>query len=166
MANIDTSELDGFAQDLLRMANDELPTESKKFLRQEATKLRKKTLNKAKSLTNKQTGNYYKGIKKGKVYHYKDKKNNSIRVYGGSSHAHLIEYGHRQVVNPPKEGKVAPIGNGNFAQGVRPGRGIGTETGFVEGLNVFEKAKDEFESEFNSDCEEFIQNVVLEGLSK
>ena len=64
MANIDTSELDGFARDLLNMANDELPKESKKFLRKEATKLRKKTLNKAKSLTNKKTGNYYKGIKK------------------------------------------------------------------------------------------------------
>ena len=37
MANIDTSELDGFARDLLNMANDELPKESKKFLRKEAT---------------------------------------------------------------------------------------------------------------------------------
>lgn len=142
MSNINTSELDAFSRELLEMANNELPKESKKFLRTEATKLRKKTLDKAKSLTNKQTGNYYKGIKKGKVYHYKDKKNNSIRVYGRSPHAHLIEYGHRQVSKN------------------------GVESGFVEGKHVFEKAKNEFESEFNSDCEKFISDVVVEGLSK
>ena len=142
MANIDTSELDGFARDLLSMANDELPKESKKFLRKEATKLRKKTLNKAKSLTNKKTGNYYKGIKKGKVYHYRDKKNNSIRVYGGSPHAHLIEYGHRQVSKN------------------------GVESGFTPGKHVFEKAKNEFQSEYNTDCEKFISDVVVEGLAK
>ena len=138
MANIDTSQLDGFARELLNMANDKLPKESKKFLRKEGTKLKKKTLSKAKALTNKKTGNYYKGIKRGKVYHYRDKKNNSIRVYGGSPHAHLIEYGHRQV---SKNGK---------------------ETGFVEGKHVFEKAKNEFQSEYNKDCEQFLNEVVEE----
>ena len=138
MANIDTSELDAFSRELLRMANDKLPKESKKFLRKEGTKLRKKTLSKAKSLTNKKTGNYYKGIKRGKIYHYRDKKNNSIRVYGGSPHAHLIEYGHRQVSKN------------------------GVESGFVEGKHVFEKAKNEFQSEYNKDCEQFLNEVVEE----
>ena len=138
MANIDTSQLDGFARELLNMANDKLPKESKKFLRKEGTKLKKKTLSKAKALTNKKTGNYYKGIKRGKVYHYRDKKNNSIRVYGGSPHAHLIEYGHRQVSKN------------------------GVETGFVEGKHVFEKAKNEFEPEYNKDCEQFLNEVVEE----
>ena len=141
MANIDTSQLDGFARELLNMANDKLPKESKKFLRKEGTKLKKKTLSKAKALTNKKTGNYYKGIKRGKVYHYRDKKNNSIRVYGGSPHAHLIEYGHRQVSKN------------------------GVETGFVEGKHVFEKAKNEFQSEYNKDCEQFL-NEVVEELAK
>ena len=138
MANIDTSQLDGFARELLNMANDKLPKESKKFLRKEGTKLKKKTWSKAKALTNKKTGNYYKGIKRGKVYHYRDKKNNSIRVYGGSPHAHLIEYGHRQVSKN------------------------GVETGFVEGKHVFEKAKNEFEPEYNKDCEQFLNEVVEE----
>lgn len=164
MANIDTSDIDDFAKSLLEFANSDMPKKSKKFLQNEGNKLRKKTLAKAKSLTKKQTGNYYKGIKRGKVYHYRDKNNNSVRVYGGSPHAHLIEYGHRQVLNPPQEGKIANIKT-QFAEGVIPGRNKGKEIGFVEGLHVFEKAKNEFESEFNSDCENFAEDILKE-LSK
>lgn len=165
MSNIDTSDLDDFAKSILEFASSDMPKQSKKFLQKEGNKLRKKTLSKAKSLTNKKTGNYYEGIKRGKVYHYGDKNNNSVRVYGGSPHAHLIEYGHREVLNPSKDGKVAPIGNGQFANGVIEGRNKGKEIGFVEGLHVFEKAKNEFESEFNSDCEGFAEDILKE-LSK
>lgn len=165
ISNIDTTDIDDFAKTLLKFASSEMQKESKKFLQKEGNTLRKKTLAKAKSLTNKKTGNYYAGIKRGKVYHYRDKTNNSVRVYGGSPHAHLIEYGHRQVLNPGKDGKVAPIGNGNFAKGVIEGRNKGREIGFVEGLHVFEKAKNEFESEFKTACEGFADDI-LKGLSK
>lgn len=166
MSNIDTSDLDDFAKTLLSYAGTEQPKKSKKFLQKEGNKLRKKTLSKAKSLTNKKTGNYYKGIKRGKVYHYRDKNNNSVRVYGGSPHAHLIEYGHRQVLNPTVDGnKVANIGGNNFAKAVKEGKGKGTQIGFVEGLHVFEKAAKEFESEFNKDCEDFAEDMLKE-LSK
>lgn len=141
MSNINTSDIDDFARTLLEFASNEMPKQSKKFLQQEGNKLRRATLSKAKTLTNKVTGNYYKGIKRGKVYHYRDKNNNSVRVYGGSPHAHLIEYGHRKVSKN------------------------GVETGFVEGKYVFEKAKTEFESEFNSDCEKFAEDI-LEGMSR
>lgn len=140
MANIDTSDIDDWAKTLLEYASSDMPKKSKKFMQNEGNKLKKMTLTKAKSLTKKKTGNYYKGIKRGKVYHYRDKNNNSVRVYGGSSHAHLIEYGHRQIVDEK-------------------------EVGFVEGKHVFEKAKNEFESEFNSDCEDFAEDILKE-LSK
>ncbi|WP_244833375.1 HK97 gp10 family phage protein [Clostridium sp. BJN0001] len=166
MSNIDTSDLDDFAKNLLDYSNSEQPKKSKKFLQKEGNKLRKKTLSKAKSLTTKHTGNYYKGIKRGKVYHYKSKENNSVRVYGGSPHAHLIEYGHREVLNPTKEGdKAANIGGNNFAKAVKEGKGIGTQIGFVEGLHVFEKAGKEFGSEFNKDCEDYAEDMLKE-LSK
>ena len=126
---------------MLEFATVEMNKESRKFLQKEGNKLKKKTLSKAKSLTNKKTGNYYKGIKRGKVYSYKSKENKSVRVYGGSSHSHLIEYGHRQMT---KDGK---------------------EVGFVQGKHVFEKAKNEFKSEFNSDCEKFAEDLLKE-LSK
>lgn len=141
MSNIDTRDLDDFAKSLLDFAGSEMAKQSKKFLQKEGNKLKRKTLSKAKSLTNKKTGNYYAGIKRGKVYSYGDKNNNSVRVYGSSPHAHLIEYGHRQVT---KDGK---------------------EVGFVEGKNVFEKAKNEFENEFNSDCQVFADDILKE-LSK
>ena len=166
MSNIDTSELDGFAKTLLNYASSSMTKQSKKFLQKEGNKLKRRTLSKAKSLTNKKTGNYYKGIKRGKVYHYRDKNNNSVRVYGGSPHAHLIEYGHRQVLNPQVDGnKVANIGGNNFAKAVKEGRGKGTQIGFVEGLHVFEKSAKEFESEFNKDCENFAEDMLKE-LSK
>lgn len=140
MANIDTSDIDDFAKSLLEFANSDMPKQSKKFLQKEGNKLRKKTLAKAKSLTNKKTGNYYKGIKRGKVYHYRYKNNNSVRVYGGSPHAHLIEYPHRIIVN-------------------------GVEKGMTDGKYVFEKAAREFEPEFNKDCEDFAEDILKE-LSK
>ena len=163
MSNIDTSEIDDFAKALLNYASSHMPKNNKKFLQKEGNKLRRKTLSKAKSLTNKKTGNYYKGIKRGKVYHYQDKNNNSVRVYGGSPHAHLVEYGHRQVLNPKTDDKkVANIGGDKFAKGVKEGKGIGTQIGFVEGLYVFEKSAKEFEPQFNKDCEDFAENMLKE----
>ena len=138
MSNIDTSDLDDFAKTLIEYSIVEHPKKSKKFLQQEGNKLRKKTLSKAKSLTNKRTGNYYKGIKRGKVYSHGSKNNKSVRVYGGSPHAHLVEYGHRQVT---KDGK---------------------EVGYVEGKRIYEKSKNEFESEFNKDCENFAEDMLKE----
>lgn len=166
MSSIDTNDLDDWAKTLLEYASSDMPKKNKKFMQNEGNKLRKKTLTKAKSLTNKKTGNYYKGIKRGKVYHYRDKNNNSVRVYGSSPHAHLIEYGHREVLNPMKEGdKAANIGGNNFAKAVKEGKGIGTQIGFVEGLHVFEKAGKEFESEFKKDCEDYAEDILKE-LSK
>lgn len=162
---MDTSDLDDFAKSILEFASSNMDKVSKKFLQKEGNKLKKKTLSKAKSLTNKKTGNYYAGIKRGKVYHYGNKNNNSIRVYGSSPHAHLIEYGHREVLNPTKDGKIAPIGDGQFAKGVIEGRNKGKEIGFVQGLHVFEKAKKEFENEFAKDCEDFAEDILKE-LSK
>lgn len=140
MANIDTSDIDDWAKTLLEYASSDMPKKSKKFMQNEGNKLKKKTLTKAKSLTKKKTGNYYKGIKRGKVYHYRDKNNNSVRVYGGSSHAHLIEYPHRIIID-------------------------GVEKGMTEGKYVFEKAAKEFEPEFNEDCEDFSEDILKE-LSK
>lgn len=140
MSNINTNDLDDWAKTLLEYASSDMPKKNKKFMQSEGNKLRKKTLTKAKSLTNKKTGNYYKGIKRGKVYHYRDKNNNSVRVYGGSPHAHLIEYPHRIIVN-------------------------GVEKGMSKGKYVFEKSAKEFESEFNKDCENYAEDILKE-LSK
>lgn len=113
-------------------------------MQKEGNKLKKATLNKAKSSVVEDTGEYFQSIKRGKVYKYrKDKENTSIRVYAGYV-AHLIEYGHRQVTHKN--------------QGKR-------EVGFVPGFHIFEKTAKEFEIEFNSDCEKFAEDLLKE-LSK
>lgn len=134
----DISELSDFENDLIKLANDTMPKESKKFLRDEGSKLRKTTLSNAKSKVKKKTGNYFKGIKRGKVYNYDGAL--SIRVYDGSPHAHLLEYGHRQVTED------------------------GKEVGFVQGMHIFEESQKEFQSTYYSDAEQFIDDVLNKGL--
>ena len=73
----------------------------KKFLRQEGSKLLRKTKARAKALGTK-TGTYKKSIKRGKVYRYNGA--DAIRVYSSAPHAHLIEEGHRMVTHDGTEG--------------------------------------------------------------
>lgn len=137
--DFDLSELDEFTEQLLALADEKMPKESRRFLQREGTKLRRVTAAKARQLVKKQTGNYLKGIKRGKVYKYEGD-TTSIRVYGSSPHSHLIEYGHRQVT---KDGK---------------------EVGFVKGQHVFEKARKEFQPTFISDVNDFIDELLDKGL--
>lgn len=145
----DTSEVDAYADLLLEIARRDLPKESKKFVQQEGNKLRKKTLSLANQRVKKspnhkggEDSRYHKNIKRGKVYIYKENGGTAVRVHSSKApHAHLIEYGHRIVDE-----------NGN-------------ETGTVKGKYVFEDAAKQFESEFNSDIEDFLDEA-LGGISK
>lgn len=137
--DFDISELDEFVVELLELAEEKMPNETKKFLQREGNKLRRMTLKKAKSLVKKDSGNYFKGIKRGKVYKFEGDQS-SIRVYGSSPHSHLLEYGHEQVTH---DGKTV---------------------GFVRGYRTFEKAAKEFEEEFIRDTEDFIDELLDKGL--
>lgn len=140
----DFSELDDFAKNIMNFASKDMPKDSKKFLNKEGVSLRKVTasvakqkVKKGKDKTNKKS--YHKNIKKGKVYKWQGNVL-AVRVYGASPHAHLIEYGHRQVVN-------------------------GKEVGFVEGRHVFETAYNQFQNQYYKDCEDFAEDILRE-LSK
>jgi hypothetical protein len=136
----DITELTNFEKGLLKLAHETMPKETKKFLRVEGTKLRKKTLAKAKQKVKKDTGYYLKSIKRGKVYLYRVNGALSIRVYSAAPHAHLIEDGHRQVT---KDGK---------------------EVGFVQGKHVFKDSEKQFTNEYFNDVQKFIDNVLDKGL--
>jgi len=137
--DFDISELTRFEKDLLRLAETTMPKESKKFLKANARNLVKLTKKKAISLgIKKKTGNYYKGFKAGKVYKFNG--DLSCRSFNFSPHAHLIEYGHRQVT---KDGK---------------------ETGFTKGKHVFEKTAGEFASTYFENVGKFIDDVLEKGL--
>lgn len=140
MEGFDLHELDDFGKSLLRMAEKTLPRESKKFVNKEGTKLRRVTLKTAKGLVKKDTGGYFKGIKKGKVYKWSGNGALSVRVYGASPNSHLIEYGHRQVTHN------------------------GVEVGFVPGKRVFEAARNAFDNTYTGDCDQFIDELLDRGL--
>lgn len=137
--DFDFSEFTDFENELLDLANNTTPKETRKHLMKEGLKLKRLTLKNAKQIiSNPKTGNYFKGIKRGKVYPYNG--NLSVRVYNSAPHAHLIEYGHRQVT---KDGK---------------------EVGFVQGKYIFEKSEKEFENTYYNDTEKFIDDVIDKGL--
>lgn len=150
---LDISELTEFAQDLLTLASRTMPKESKKFLQKEGNKLKNVTKKTARKSVKKKTGNYIKGIKRGKVYKYLGQ-DLSVRVYG-TRHAHLIEYGHRQVVqngrtDPKTKKKV------NFKR-------AGKEVGFVKGKRVFQRSAEEYQKQFVQNCETFIDELLNKG---
>ena len=114
------------------------PREIKKFMQSEGTKLKNRTLKTAKSNVKKKTGNYFKGIKRGKYYKYSGNGADSIRVYAGkpAHHGHLIEYGHK-------------TSNG----------------GRTKAYHIFKTSADAFESTYESDCEKFADKIT-EPLNK
>lgn len=136
---IDFSEMDAMTKRLMELALKTMPKESQKFLKEEANKLKKIISKKAKSSgIKKQSGNYFKSIKRGKIYKYQGKL--SIRAYSTDPKAHLIEYGHRIV---DKSGR---------------------EHGFQAGQHVFKTSQRQFESEFMNDCKEFFSGLLEKGL--
>ena len=108
------------------------PKEIKKFMQSEGNKLKKETKKRAKSSVKKRTGNYLKGIKRGKYYKYSNGAD-SIRVYAGkpARHGHLMEYGHKT-----KSGSKTTA------------------------YHVFKTSADEFESTYEKDCEKFADTII------
>jgi hypothetical protein len=133
----DISQLDKIMQKMLSVANDEMPKDSKKFLKTEANKLRKTDIKvfKSKGIESK-TGNLLKGFKSGKVYKYNG--NLSVRAYNSSPHAHLLDQGWMYT---PHEGQ-----NGNEH--------------FIPGFHFFQDAEDEFQPVYFEDAESLVYTVI------
>ena len=148
---IDLSELDEFTDRLIRTSKEASKVQ-RRFLQQQGNKLKRKTKAQARVVGIKtKTGNYMKRIKRGKVWRSRNGAQ-AVRVYSNAPHAHLIEEGHDQTVNPGK-------GRGN-GHGVRPGKGIGRKVGHVKGREVFLKAGNAFEPEYDRACEEAIDEMI------
>lgn len=128
-------EIDGLDEmtEALNMVQDLYPKEIKKFMQTEGNKLKKETKKKARSDVKKKTGNYLKGIKRGKYYKYSGNGADSIRVYAGkpAHHGHLLEYGHKT------------------------SRGNKTKA-----YHIFKTSADAFENTYNNDCEDFANKIV------
>ncbi len=148
--------LDEFTDSLIH-ASKEAEKEQKRFLRQEGSKLARKTKARARAEVgmvargDRAAGTYHASIKRGKVWR-SETNTNAVRVYSNDPVSHLIEEGHDQLVNPGK-------GRGN-GRGVKPGKGIGRKVGHVDGFEVFEKAREDFEDQFHRDCEEAMDKMI------
>ena len=140
---IDLSELDEFT-DRLFQSSKEAGKAQKKFLRDQGTRLRRKTAQRARAEVPKvrverpryvrEAGQYHKSIKRGKLH----AKNGAlrIRVYSGDPIAHLTEDGWT-----PK----ARDGSRGAAQ---------------DGKGVFEKAFEAFAPDYEKDAEEMIDEMI------
>lgn len=109
------------------------PKEIKKFMQSEGTKLKNRTLKTAKTSVGEKTGNYQKGIKRGKYYKYSGNGADSIRVYAGkpAHHGHLIEYGHKT------------------SSGSR-----------TRAYHIFKTSADAFEGTYEKDCDTFADKIA------
>lgn len=135
-----SDDLEGLTKELLEFAQTEYPKETKKFLQSEGNKFKKLVKKRAKSEVGTETGNYQKGWKRGRVYNHRATGATSVRVYNGSPHAHLIEYGHKKYL-------------------------WGKETSErVEGKHVLEKAGEQFAPEFERNVSQFVDELLDKGL--
>ena len=141
----DTSELEAYERDLISLATTTMPRESKKFLKKNATNLSKEQKKKIKSLGVGSQGITEKEIaarsKSGKVYKYSG--DLSCRAFNSHPLAHLLDQGF--------------IHKGGF--GVKDG----AET-WVPGYKFIEKAQQQFQSEYYQNVQEFIDNMLDQGL--
>lgn len=143
---INTKEWDKLNRDILELAQETMPKETKKYMRREGGRLATATRKLAKSAVNKKTGNYFNSIRGSKawqnsrggygVYAYATRKNNL------GNHSHLLEYGHEIVVKGTRTGKS------------------------TKDFRIFQRAKEAFENRFYKDTEVFIENVVESGFTK
>lgn len=138
-AEINMDDLEYFLDRLNKVTEPTVKKKIRKFLMSEGNSLKKKTVAVAKSRVNKHTGNYLKGIKRGKVYLYQGEAW-SIRTYNTMPHAHLIEYGHRIVT---KDGR---------------------EIGYRKPKKVFEYAHKQYEDDYLKNTDNFIDEILNEGL--
>lgn len=132
--------LSEFQKDLLKVAQKDLPREVPKIMRKIGNKARSIVAKKAKSRVIDDTGNYNSRWKRGKVFKgYSDE--TVVRVINSAPHAHLIEYGHRQVT---KDGK---------------------ELGFVLGFHNLEKGMKDFENsgQFDNMLSTWLDDLLWDG---
>lgn len=135
----DMDEMVKFEKQMLNLIEEQMPKACKGFLKRRAKELKIKVSDLAETVVGEKTGNYKEGFKSGKqIYEYGDVKYN-IRVYNKSRHAHLVEYGHMQVVR-------------------------GKPVGFTKGKHILEKASKEYEEKFFKNTEKFFNNSLKKGL--
>lgn len=123
---------------LLDVAQRRLPKETKKVMRKAGSKMRVYVKRRAKSeKIGVKNEIYHKKFKRGKVFK-NDRGEWVVRVVNSAPHAHLIEHGHKQVVQKGRTRKS----DGRYIAYRRAGQ----QVGYVPGKKVMEKGSRDFEN--------------------
>jgi len=137
--SFDIDGLDDVAN-IMALIRNGFDKEIEKFMKSEGNKLKRRVTKEAKTRLKKKTGNYLKGIKRGKPYVFERTKANSIRAYlsKDAPHASLIEYGHAM--------------SGFCENSIRTDR--------VKGFYIVENAKNDFKGQYEDECRKFLDSLV------
>ena len=140
-SKLDLTELDRLNLEMLKMANETCPEETKKFIRKQGAVLKKEMRAQYKEKTKKKTGNLLKGMHESAPYQYEG--SYQVRVSNNAPHAHLIEYGHKMLGHDKKE----------------------TKRDEVKGLYPAQAAGEGFAREYMENVDDFIDELLEKGFS-
>ena len=140
----DCHELDDLTNDMLDLAQNKFPKDTKAFMGRAGNRFRSKAREAYKSETRKHTGNLLKGLNRGRPYIYGSDEY-SVRVYNNAPHAHLIEHGHVEWIHLPQ-----------MQHAVKTER-------YVRGRNIMGKQANDFKGEFPDEVEDFVDKLLDEG---
>ncbi len=153
--------IDEYRRRMLRLAEEQIPKESKTFLKTETQKLRRRLESKAnaKVPVSKIHGNtekngdkprhlkYHKSFKSGKTYKSRMSGALSKRVYNASRHGWFVEAG-----RPVAKGYKKKSGYKGAAK-----------IGQSKHYRVYREVSSQFETDYNQDCLDWIERMVKEG---
>ena len=160
MTDLDYTELTDFAKDLMELAIAKYPKERDKFLRREGNKLKAQVKVEFKQTTKKRTGNLLRGITRGKPYTWEGD-TRAVRVYPTKPayHAHLVEKGHRIVPHHGPRKKTGKKKKLEKYTGRKNRHGS-----YAKGVHAMEYAEDAFQERFETDCSDWVDEMLEEGL--
>lgn len=164
----DTSEIEKFNEELVKLAQVEFPRETKAFMRKEATAFNKLARADYRSETKKKTGKLLKGLVKGSPYLYNGDEY-QIRVKNIAPHAHLIEYGHGIIKTKAGINDKIPIGAAVVHLPSTPVGEINVSkinfrNKIVPGKHIMGETDTKFKSAFPNDVDKFIDEMLEKGL--
>lgn len=144
--SVDISEWTKFDQDILTLAEETMPRETKKFMRREGGRAATHTRQKARAAVNKKTGNYFKSLKGTKAWkNYRG--DYGVKVHAKSPigrHAGFLEYGHKILIRGKYRPKHRDIMTRDF--------------------HIIEKGVKSFDGRFFTDCQTFVDQLVENGM--
>ncbi len=153
--------IDEYRRRMLRLAEEQIPKETKAFLKVETQKLRRRLESRANAAVpvsrieenTERSGDkprhlkYHKSFKSGKTYKSRMSEALSKRVYNASRHGWFVEAGR-------------PVARGYKK---KSGYKKAAKIGHSKHYKVYREVAPRFEADYNRDCLDWIERMVKEG---